>query len=128
MKTSGGTTEGDVFVSQNVLNWRFSSIRGMKFSVGGVRGSSWRMLLGSGQKYHTMGKLIGSMAIENWIEASYSQEALGSALTPARPSRKRETTTPSIGPELEKKLQFLKNLYEKNYLTKKSTTGKERNC
>jgi hypothetical protein len=57
-------------VSPKVLNWRFLSIRGRKFSTGGVRGSSWRMLIRSGQKYHAIEKMLGSVAKENWIEVS----------------------------------------------------------
>lgn len=35
LETSGGTTAGSIFVSPKVLNWRFLSIRGRKFSTGG---------------------------------------------------------------------------------------------
>jgi hypothetical protein len=118
LETSGGTTVGDIFVSPKVLNWRFSSIRGMKFSAGGVRGSSWRMSLGSGQKYHAIEKMLGSVAKENWIEVPHHPETK-SSVTPARPLLKKETSNSAIDPELEKKLQFLKRLYENKLIDKK---------
>jgi len=82
LKTSEGTTEGDIFASKELLHWRFSSINGMGFSLRSYTGwgnANWRMVPQSGQRYHVTTNLIGSSAQENWIIAK---------LTPSK-ARKR---------------------------------------
>jgi hypothetical protein len=70
LETSGGTTEGDIFASKELIHWRFSSIKGMGFSLRSYTGwgnANWRMVPQSGQKYHATTNLMGSRAQENWV-------------------------------------------------------------
>jgi hypothetical protein len=136
LDTSDGATEGDVFANGKVLNWRFSSIRGRAFSnrsFNGWGGTNWRLLPGSGQRYHVTGRLLGKVAKENWIKVALSRDSdrefqeekkyrdAAPSRKPekqrrvrAEPSRKQTPTNKSADTELEKKLEFLKGLYEKN--------------
>ncbi len=145
LETPSGSTEGIVFPSKNVLNWKFSSIQGGSFSsrsFTGWGGSNWRLVPGSGQHYHSTKKLLGSEASENWIEASLSQPRYSERDNPVykepAPSRtkrkaRRATREPTrkqapstINPELEKKLQFLKDLYEKNLVDEEEYNRKRK--
>jgi hypothetical protein len=72
LKTSEGTTEGDIFSSKKLIHWRFSSIKGMGFSFRSYTSwgnANWKMVPQSGQKYHTTTNFMGSRAQENWITA-----------------------------------------------------------
>ncbi|MBT5469987.1 MAG: hypothetical protein HOK41_05245 [Nitrospina sp.] len=147
LETPGGSTEGIVFPSKKVLNWKFSTIQGGSFSsrsFTGWGGSNWRLVPGPGQHYHSTKKLLGSEASENWIEASLSQPRYSERNNPAyqepaptrtkrkarratrAPTRKQAPSPPTINPELEKKLQFLKDLYEKNLVDEDEYNSKRK--
>jgi hypothetical protein len=151
LETSGGATEGNVFASKNVLNWRFSSIQGSQFnsrSFAGGGGSNWRMVPGSGQQYHATRKLLGMEAKENWIESSLSTNSARRLdeeqeyREPARsrnyrkprrasaepaPKRRPTRSQPSAqDAELEKKLHFLKGLYEKDLVDEEEYNRKRK--
>ncbi len=143
LDTPGGTTEGNVFANGKVLNWRFSSIHGREFSKGGT---NWRLLPGSGQRYHTTGRLLGQEARENWIQVALSRNSakelrdereyrdrILSRKTKkqhrvrAEPSKKQAPTrNKPLDTELEKKLQFLKSLYEKNLVNEEEYNRKRK--
>jgi len=72
LETSGGTTEGDIFVSTKLIHWRFSFIKGMGFSLRSYTGwgnANWRMVPQSGQRFHATTNLMGIRSQENWIIA-----------------------------------------------------------
>ena len=72
LETSGGTTEGDLFVSTKLIHWRFSFIKGMGFSSRSYTGwgnANWRMVPQSGQRFHATTNLMGIRSQENWIIA-----------------------------------------------------------
>ena len=143
LETSGGTTKGDIFASKELIHWRFSSIKGMGFSLRSYTGwgnTNWRMVPQSGQKYHATTNLMGSRAQENWIIAK-----LVPTKTNKRPKQKNsrlsknKTQVPSKAPTieanapakisdpaLEKKLKFLKDLYEKNLIDEKEYDEKRK--
>ena len=149
LDTPDGATEGTVFANGKVLNWRFSSIRGRVFSnrsFNGWGGSNWILLPSSRQRYHVTGRLLGKVAKKNWIkvplsrnsareleeEKEYrdpipSQKPRKQRRVPAEPSRKQAPTRnkPS-DKELEKKLQFLKGLYEKNLVDEEEYNRKRK--
>jgi hypothetical protein len=151
LDTPNGATEGDVFANGKVLNWRFSSIQGREFSnraFNGWGGSNWRLLPSSGQRYHTTGKLLGQEAKENWIkvaltrnsdrelreEGEYrdtapSRKSRKQPRVRAEPSRKKTPATTrnnSADTELEKKLHFLKSLYDKNLVDEEEYNRKRK--
>jgi hypothetical protein len=143
LETSGGITEGDIFASKELIHWRFSSIKGMGFSLRSYTGwgnANWRMVPQSGQKYHATTNLMGSRAQENWIIAK-----LVPAKTNKRPKQKNsrlsknKTTDPSSAPAiaanspakisdpaLKEKLQFLKDLHDKKLIDKKEYDQKRK--
>ncbi|MFT4578329.1 MAG: hypothetical protein ACI8PD_000176 [Nitrospinales bacterium] len=151
LDTPDGTTEGDVFANGKVLNWRFSSIQGREFSsrsFNGWGGSNWRLLPSSGQRYHSTGRLLGQVAKENWIKVALSRDSArefreekeyrdsAPSRKPrkqrrvrAEPSRKQApapTRNNSADTELEKKLQFLKGLYDKNLVDEEEYNRKRK--
>jgi hypothetical protein len=135
LKTSEGTTEGDIFASKELIHWRFSSIKGMGFSLWSYTGwgnANWRMVPQSGQKYHATTNLIGSRAQENWIIAKLVPSKtnkntnikipgiLKTKKGPSRaPSIEAESPAKFSDPALKEKLQFLKDLNEKNLIDEK---------
>ena len=143
LETSGGTTEGDIFASKELIHWRFSSIKGMGFflrSYTGWGNANWIMAPQSGQRYHSTTNLMGSRAQENWIIAT-----LVPSKTSKRPKHKNpqysknKTNPPSRAPAidadspakisdpaLEEKLQFLKGLHEKNLIDEKEYDQKRK--
>jgi hypothetical protein len=149
LDTPDGATEGNVFANGNVLNWRFSSIRGRAFSnrsFNGWGGTNWRLLPGSGQRYHVTGRLLGKVAKENWIKVALSRDSAKEfqeekkyrdaapirkprkqRRVRAEPSRKQAPTrNNSADTELEKKLQFLKGLYDKNLVDEEEYNRKRK--
>ena len=149
LDTPDGATEGTVFANGKVLNWRFSSIRGRVFSnhsFNGWGGSNWILLPGSGQRYHVTGRLLGKVAKENWIKVALSrnsareleeekeyrnpitsQKPRKQSRVRAEPSRKQAPTrNNSADTELEKKLQFLKGLYDKNLVDEEEYNRKRK--
>jgi hypothetical protein len=151
LDTPDGATEGDVFANGKVLNWRFSSIQGREFSsraFNGWGGSNWRLLPGSGQRYHTTGRLLGQEAKENWVKVALSRNSARELreekkyrdTAPSRKPRKRRrvraepsrkwapapTRNNSSDTELEKKLQFLKGLYDKNLVDEEEYNRKRK--
>jgi hypothetical protein len=143
LETSLGTTKGDIFASKELIHWRFSSIKGMGFSLRSYTGwgnTNWRMVPQSGQKYHATTNLMGSRAQENWVIANLAPKK-----TTKRPAQKNsrlsknKTTDPSRAPAiaanspakisdpaLEEKLQFLKDLHDKNLVNEKEYDQKRK--
>mgnify|MGYP004000694071 FL=1 len=149
LDTPDGATEGNVFANGKVLNWRFSSIRGRVFSnrsFNGWGGSNWILLPGSRQRYHVTGRLLGKVAKKNWIKVplsrnsareleeekeyrdlTLSQKPRKQRRVRAEPSRKQAPTRNKPSDiELEKKLQFLKDLYEKNLVDEEEYNQKRK--
>jgi hypothetical protein len=143
LETSGGTTEGNIFASKELIHWQFSSIKGMGFSLRSYTGwgnANWRMVPQSGQRYHATTNIMGSRAQENWIIAK-----LVPSKTNKRPKQKNlrhsknKTKSPSRAPvieadspakisdpALEEKLQLLKDLHEKNLIDEKEYDQKRK--
>jgi hypothetical protein len=130
LETPRGATSGDVFASKSHIHWRFDSIKGRGFSGRSYAGGgniNWRMVPQSGQKYKSVKKLLGNQAKENWIfvklqpSSKRSKNPNSSRRQAEAPMRAPETTknTPpstSIDPVLEEKLEFLRDLREKNLI------------
>jgi len=131
LETSRGSTIGEIFRTENNLNFRFQSIKGVKFSTttfgrGGV-GSSWRMVPVKGQHYRVTKKLLGTSTQENWIVAKTILPKISRRLSKTQVSKTPKDSaqptpsapeSPSTGDnqDLEKKLQFLKNLRNKDLI------------
>ncbi len=143
LETPGGTTEGDIFADGKHIHWRFSSIKGIEFSGRSYTSSSntnWRMVPQSGQKYHAVHKLLGPQAAENWIltervpskiEKTSRQKSPRSSKnkTKARSKELANKEAPPVkssNPALEEKLQFLKDLHEKNLIDGKEYDQKRK--
>ena len=149
LDTPDGATEGTVFANGKVLNWRFSSIRGRVFSnrsFNGWGGSNWILLPGSRQRYHVTGRLLGKVAKKNWIKVPLSRNSAGELeeekeyrdpIPSQKPRKQRRvraetsrkqapTRNKPSGTELEKKLQFLKGLYDKNLVDEEEYNRKRK--
>ena len=146
LETPRGKTSGDIFASKKYIHWRFDSIKGMGFtgrSKTGWGNVNWRMVPQPGQKYQAVQKLLGTQAQENWIFAELQpsskrqknsgQKNLQSGPSKSRtvvPSREPENNrhSPSKGPNLvlEEKLEFLKDLHEKNLIDEKEYNQKRK--
>ncbi len=143
LETSGGTTEGDIFASKELIHWRFNTIRGKGFSTRAYTGwgnANWRMVPQSGQRFHATTNLMGTRSQENWIIAK-----LVPSKTNKRPKKKNsrlskyKTKAPSrvpakeagppeknSDPALEEKLQLLKGLHDKNLIDEKEYDQKRK--
>lgn len=143
LETSGGTTEGDIFASKELIHWRFSSIKGMGFSLRSYTGwgnANWRMVPQSGQRFHATTNLMGTRAQENWIIAKLvpsktnkrprqknSRHSKNKTKAPSRaPAKEADSPEKSSDPALEEKLQFLKDLHEKNLIDEKEYDQKRK--
>ena len=146
LETPRGATSGDIFASKKYIHWRFDSIKGMGFtgrSKTGWGNVNWRMLPRPGQKYQVVQKLLGTQAQENWIFAelqpsSKRQKNARQKNLQSGPSKSRTVVpssepannrhSPSKGPNLvlEEKLEFLKDLHEKNLIDEKEYNQKRK--
>ncbi len=148
LETPRGTTAGDIFADGKYIHWRFDSIKGMAFSgrsYTSFGNTNWRMVPQSGQEYHAVHKLLGTQAQENWIitklvpskkkritqqknikqKSPQSSKNKTKALSRA-PVNKGNSPAKSPDPALEEKLQFLKNLHEKNLIDEKEYDQKRK--
>lgn len=148
IKSEDGSTEGELFASKGYLHWRFSKIRGVKFSLTRNQmaryGTAWRLVPGKKQKYFTSNQFMGAKQWNNWIVAPIDLP-MPPNLKQARPQPETVTPAPAPAPtqtqtppspkgptpvkkgpaELEEKLKFLKHLY-KNQLIDKQEYEKKR--
>jgi hypothetical protein len=129
--TPHGTTAGSIFRAKGKIHWRFKIIKGSDFansSFPGHRGSTWRLVPRGGQSFRQINNLFGSRVQENWIVSGLdlpakSQRSLRSRssqkssrdASPA-PKRKRTESSSTDQGELEKRLQFLKGLRDKELI------------
>ena len=121
LKSLGGITSGDIFSFEKYLNWRFDSIRGETFlQKNNVRGwniFSWKMMPKNGQLYFRSGM---DMRIQkNWIISKLKLPVSGQGnMDNRRPvdTLKKEPSEKNINPKLEKKLEHLKYLYDKELI------------
>jgi hypothetical protein len=134
--TPRGTTAGSVFRAGGQIHWRFDSIKGARFSgqysaFPGWRDSNWRLVPKDGQRYGQSKGVFGKSIQENWIIASFhlpvkSERKLRKrsslAPSPKHPATRAlknsqpKLSSPSDSEELEKRLQFLKDLRNKNLI------------
>ena len=143
-----GTTAGIIFASHRRMNWKFTKIQGGVFSTRsftGWGGSRWRLVPGSSQRFYFVDKALGSVAQENWVtiplpKISERQAQAYQEPEPKQPSRKQrrvqtkhskkqasvKTRTKPADTELEKKLQFLKGLYDKNLVDEEEYNSKRK--
>ena len=140
LETPRGTTSGEIFASKKYIHWRFDSIKGMGFtgrSKPSLGNTNWRMVPQSDQKYQAVQKLLGPQAQENWIFAelqpsSKRQKSLGPSknrmTVPSRePGNNRHSPQKSPpNPALEEKLEFLKDLHEKELIDEKEYDQKKK--
>ena len=144
MENREGTTAGVVFVSNRKLNWKFTKIQGGVFSTRsftGWGGTRWRLVPSSKQQFYFVEKALGSVAQENWITVSLPKNSGGQSRAyqepePTRTKRKSRRAKPAptrkqepsrvANPDLEKKLQFLKDLYDKNLVDEEEYNRKRK--
>ncbi len=143
LETSRGTTAGDLFASKEYIHWRFDSIKGIGFSgqsYTSFGNTNWRMVPQPGQEYHAVHKLLGTQAQENWIIAELVPSKIkgNPRQKSPRPSKNKtkapsrvpvnESNSPAKSPDtsLEEKLQFLKDLHEKDLIDKKEYDQKKK--
>ncbi len=147
VESEDGTTKGELFASKGNLHWRFSEIRGVKYSLTRNQmaryGTAWRLVPKKGQKYHTTNKFLGAKQWTNWIEAKTNLPAPAnlkiapkkkkhlnsgtaqSASPPAQPNSLK-ATVPGTPADLEEKLKFLKHLYKNQLIDKREFEQKRK--
>jgi hypothetical protein len=143
LETSGGTTEGDIFASKKLIHWRFSSIKGMGFSLRSYTGwgnANWRMVPQPGQKYHATTNLIGSRDQENWVitqlvptktnkkprQKNYRLSKNKTKYPPKASVIEANSPAKISAPTLEEKLQLIKDLHDKNLIDEKEYDQKRK--
>ncbi len=140
--TPQGTTTGEIFSVGDRLHFKFEKIKGSEFassSFSGWGGSTWRMAPVKGQGYYTVKKIIGSNTYENWIVADQTlpQKARRLLRKRSRPKTPPAAMDSIPGPppasdrngknqDLEKKLQFLKELKEKQLIDEREFERKRK--
>ena len=114
METPSGPTEGILFASANILNWKFFSIKGENYSkYPRPTWGAWSLATGPGQKYHAVHKRSGSEVLENWIEVSLPKRSRESRVEPTPLSIKRkshQTALRAIDINRKKKLDLQKKM------------------
>ncbi|CAI2717635.1 hypothetical protein [Nitrospina watsonii] len=140
IESEEGETEGILFASDDRLYWKLEKIQGVSFNLtrnfNARYGTAWHLLPQKGQKLFVSGKLFGSKTWENWLVVKLGTER---TVTKRRVKQKPvtgmkqqnptqnptpENTTapapsgnaPSLNPELEKKLEFLKSLRDRKLI------------
>jgi hypothetical protein len=141
-----GTTAGIIFASHRRVNWKFTKIQGGVFSTrsfAGWGGTRWRLVPGSSQQFYFVDKALGSVAQENWVTIPLPKNSERQAQAyqepePKQPPRNQRraqnkhsrkqapTRNKPSDTELEKKLQFLKALYEKNLVDEEEYNQKRK--
>ena len=143
-----GTTAGIVFASHRRVNWKFTKIQGGVFSTRsftGWGGTRWRLVPGSSQRFYFVKKALGPVAQENWITIVLPKNSERQAQGYQEPEPKQaprkqrqvqtksyrkqasaKTRTKPADTELEKKLQFLKGLYDKNLINEEEYNRKRK--
>jgi len=131
LETPRGTTRGEIFATRNKINFRFNSIKGTQFSSNSFARSAtsvWRLVPVKGQANKVTKRLLGSSTQGNWIVADMTLPQKSRRLLkgqkkqnhqpPPSPAPQPVPSTPTgnNNQELEKKLQFLKDLRDKDLI------------
>lgn len=154
VETSDGKTVGEVFLSDNKINWRFKKIRGMTYlnndspSFRGGGGALWRLSPKKGQHLYVSKRFLGDKIWDNWIVADLDlpqQKIKGSSgkkriakrgnspdkdspgsRTNSRGGDAAQAGSVDADPGLEEKLKFLKSLRQKKLIDDKEFQRKRR--
>jgi len=123
-----GTTEGELFASDNSLHWKFDTIRGSRYSKNMLKGwgSTWRLIPRKGQALYTSEKLLGRKTWDNWIVSELDlpepkkrkirKKSDRKKVQKKRPAKTRKKAPAMTSPELEDKLKYLKQLKDKDLI------------
>jgi len=135
-----GTTSADVFVAEQYIHWRFNSIHGMPYfnsnmplsnnNLNRWSSSTWRMAPVKGQGFHISEKVLGSKSDGNWILSPFKLPATKRVRKDKADSKASVDTAPAQSSkgsgagesnkgDLEKKLEFLKDLRSKDLIDEK---------
>jgi hypothetical protein len=125
LKSPGGITSGDIFSFRKYLNWRFDSIRGESFyqrnNVREWNVFAWKLIPQKGQLYFKSSAEKGKRIQRNWLVANLDLPVSEQGRTEATDSHGKlemDSLKNKRNPELEKKLEHLKYLYDKKLLNK----------
>jgi hypothetical protein len=149
IESENGTTKGNLFASNGNLHWHFFKIQGVSYSMTRNQmsryGTAWQLTPRKGQKYHTTEKLLGNKQWTNWIEAKINlpapenlklgrpnkgrsrSGAVQSLPPPSQPNPPKSTAPGKNIEDLEKKLQLLKQLHEKQLIDQQEYETKRKN-
>lgn len=133
-----GTTVGTVFANNGKLYWKFEEIQGTRHNLtrnyAARYGTAWHLVPQTGQRMFISGKMLGQKTWENWIIAEVNPSPVQSSpkksAGPVKTKPKSGSTPPmlqeappetqpekpTLNPELEGKLRFLKNLRDQNLI------------
>lgn len=130
--TPKGTTAGTIFQAKGKINWRFETINGINFSNSSFpefRGSTWRLLPKAGQTFNKSHSILGNEQRENWIISDLdlpvkskrglklsSPEKTPRSAFPSSLERREFKNSPTNQKKFEKRLQFLKDLRDKQLI------------
>ena len=112
-----GWTEGDVFSSTDKIHWRLLKINGEVYSNDPlkIRKPTWKLVPIRGQKFQTIKTATDQKPQENWVVADFQlpepnlKDRFNSSSGPSSNSYRGNI---SRKPELRKKLEILKELFE----------------
>jgi hypothetical protein len=134
LETTRGPTVGEIFATDNKINFRFISIKGVQFSTTTFTKSSgtvWRLTPVKGQENKVTHRILGSSTKGDWIVADMTLPQRSRRLAKGQKfqNQKLQANHPSpalqpapVAPkkitdrELEKKLKFLKDLRNKDLI------------
>ncbi len=125
LKTSKGTTSGELFVLDNAFNWRFREIHGMDYIMdtqsvaqesSGEILVNWRMAPQKNQDYFYSENILGFKTREEvWITVPVKD---GKGLGSGDPKSVPDTNTVDRqGAEIKKKLKMHKEMKEENLIS-----------
>jgi len=118
-------TSGDIFSFKNHLNWRFDSIHGETFlqrnDIRAWNVFAWKLIPQDGQRYFKSGAAKGKRVRENWIVSKLNLPVTGTRQSDHSGARESygvggSSLEGNINPELEKKLEHLKYLYDRDLI------------
>lgn len=148
LQSEDGNTEGELFASGGNLHWRFTKIKGIKYSLTRNQmaryGTAWRLVPGKNQKYFITDQFMGAKQWDNWIMAPIDLPAPSNlkrgkkqpkaeppAAEPVPPVSKAPSTPPGTPArkdpaELEEKLKFLKHLFDSQLIDREEYEQKRK--
>ena len=135
LKSADRVTSGDIFSFKNHLNWRFDSIHGETFlqrnDIRAWNVFAWKLMPQDGQRYFKSGAEKGKRIRENWIVSKLNLPVTGKGKPDHGGVQDSyggggSSLEGNINPELEKKLEHLKHLYDRDLINEEEYKAQQK--